>query len=89
MTRRVAFISVGVGASQRIPLSVLARNPYKGFAREISHESEEDEGRKVPEKDTVSRRGQSAGEVSQEKDAAEGSRRDSRQERAVKRSVKR
>ena len=39
VTRWVAFVSVGVGvgANQRIPLSVLARNPYKGLVREISH----------------------------------------------------
>ena len=66
VTRWVVFFSVGVGASQIISLSLLARNPHKGPAREISHE---DEGRKVPEavwrkeqKDTVSRREQSAGE---------------------------
>ena len=35
--RWVAFISVGVGASQRIPFSVLARNTHKGPAGEISH----------------------------------------------------
>ena len=39
MTRWVAFVSVGVGASQRIPLSVLTRNPHIGLAREISHET--------------------------------------------------
>ena len=41
MTRWVTFVSVGVGvgASQRIPLSVLARNPHKGLAREISLET--------------------------------------------------
>ena len=33
------FVSVGVGTIQRIPLSVLARNPHKGLAREISHET--------------------------------------------------
>ena len=38
VTRWVVFVSVGVGvgACQRIPLSVLARNPHKGLAREIS-----------------------------------------------------
>ena len=30
---------VGVGASQRIPLSTLARNPHKGPTREISLET--------------------------------------------------
>ena len=39
MTRWVAFVSVGVSASQRIPLSVLAQNPHKGFASKISHET--------------------------------------------------
>ena len=39
MTRWVAFVSMGVGASQRIPFSFLARNPYKGLAHEISHET--------------------------------------------------
>ena len=37
VTRWVAFISVGVNASWRIPLSVLVRNLHKGLAREISH----------------------------------------------------
>ena len=42
MTHSVAFVSVGVGvgASQSIPLSVLARKPHKGLAHEISHETE-------------------------------------------------
>ncbi len=41
MIRWVAFVSVGVGlgASQRIPLSVLARIPHKGLVREISYET--------------------------------------------------
>ena len=32
----MAFVSVGVGASLRITLSVLTRNPHKGLARETS-----------------------------------------------------
>ena len=41
VTRWEAFVSVGVGvvASQRIPLSVLVRNPHKGLALEISDET--------------------------------------------------
>ena len=53
MTRWVAFVSVvvGVGTSQRISLSVLARFPTR---------PEEDEGKKVPErqKKAANRRGQ-------------------------------
>ena len=36
-----------MSASQRIPLSVLALNPHKGLAREISHETRKS---KVPGK---------------------------------------
>ena len=41
MRRWVEFVSVGVGvgAPKRILLSVLARNPLKGLASEVSHES--------------------------------------------------
>ena len=35
----MAFVPVGVGATQRIPLSVLARNPHQGLAHEIFHET--------------------------------------------------
>ena len=35
----IRCVGVSVGASQRIPLSVLRRNPHKGLAREISHET--------------------------------------------------
>ena len=59
-----------VFSSQRIPLSVLARNPHKGFVREISHETGSEGGKEGP------REGHS-----QQKGAEE----DSRQERAVKR----
>ena len=41
-------MGVGVGASQRIPLSVLARNPHKGLAREISHETRRGRGKEGP-----------------------------------------
>ena len=60
-------LGVCVGASQRIPLSVLARKPHKGPAREISHET----GRTMEgmserrQKKTVSRRDQSKEQVSQ------------------------
>ena len=39
---------VGVGASQRIPLSVLARNPHNGLAREISHGTGRGRGKEGP-----------------------------------------
>ena len=50
VTRWVAFVSVdvGVGASQRIPLSVLARNPHKRLAREISHKTGRRRGKEYP-----------------------------------------
>ena len=48
MTRWMAFVSVGVGATQRILLSVLARNPHKGLAREISHETGRERGKQGP-----------------------------------------
>ena len=35
----ICCVWVWVSASQRIPLSVLARNPHKGLARKISHET--------------------------------------------------
>ena len=62
----MAFVSVseGVGASQRTPLSVLARNPHKGLAHNIFHET----GRRR-QKRAVSRRNQSTEESSQEKRA--------------------
>ena len=67
MTLWVASVSLYVGASLRTPLSVLARNPHKGLAPEISHEtgmtSEERSQRQwagdvSQEMDTVSRREQ-------------------------------
>ena len=39
VTRWVAFVSVCVGVGQRIPLSVLARNPHKGPEGEISRKT--------------------------------------------------
>ena len=64
----VAFVSVGVGASQRIPLSVLAWNPHKGLVHNISHETRRGWGREGPrdkvteqsseEKESVKRRKQ-------------------------------
>ena len=48
MTRWVAFVSVGVGASQCILLSVLARNPHKVLAREISHDTGRRRGKEGP-----------------------------------------
>ena len=39
---------MSVGASQMIPLSVLAQKPYKGLALEISHETERGRGKKGP-----------------------------------------
>ena len=54
------LVWVCVGASQRIPFSVLVRNPHKGLAGEISHETGRmREGRSERgQKDTVSRREQ-------------------------------
>ena len=66
----VATVSVGVGASQRIPLSVLARNRHKGPVREISHETGSSQGRKVRER---------------QKETAELAAETSRQNRPVKR----
>ena len=37
--RWLAFVSIGVGGSQKIPLSDLVRNLHKGLAREIFHET--------------------------------------------------
>ena len=45
VTRWVIFVSVGVGANQRIPLSVLARNPHKKLACEISHKTGKGRGK--------------------------------------------
>ena len=70
MTGWVAFVSVGVGASQRIPLSVLVRNPHKEPVREISHETGSGGGKEGPRKTGQSaegiRRDQSTEQVSQE-----------------------
>ena len=48
VTRWVSFVSVGVGANQRIPLSVLARNPHKGLAHETSHGTGRGRGKEGP-----------------------------------------
>ena len=79
MTLWVASVSLCVGASQGNPLSVLARNPHKGLAREISHETGRTrEGRS---QGSVDRRGQSREGDSQQNGAAKTS----RQNRSVKR----
>ena len=79
MTLWVASISLCVGASQRIPLSVLARNPHKGLVHEISHEIERmREGRSQR---SVGRRGQSREGRSQQNGVDETS----RQNRSVRR----
>ena len=58
----LASVSVSVGASQRIPLSVLAGHPHKGLVREISHETGRRRGKGGPRDSrqdrTVSRREQ-------------------------------
>ena len=66
MTRWVVFVSlcVGVGASQRIPLTVLAWNPHKGLAREISHETGRGRGKEVKRRRRTEK---STGECSQQK----------------------
>ena len=55
VTQWVAFVSVGVGASQKIPSSVLARNPHRGLMREISHETGRERGKEGPENRAVKR----------------------------------
>ena len=62
----MAFVSVGVDATQRIPLSILAENPHKGLAREIFHETERGRGKEGP-------RDQSAGERAEEKESVKRS----------------
>ena len=57
---------VWVSASQKIPLSVLARNPHKGFACEISHETGRGRGPRLNRR-KLNRIGQSAGESSRQK----------------------
>ena len=70
VTLWVVSVSVCVGASQRISLSFLARNPHKGPAREIFHETGSGRWKVAPRE-----------EDSQQKGAAETS----RHERSVKR----
>ena len=55
-----SFLLVWVRASQKIPLSVLARNTHKGLAREISYE-------------TGRRRGKAKSQSSQQQSTEEGS----------------
>ena len=43
-----SFLLVWVSACQKIPLSVLMRNPHKGLAREISHETGRGRGKESP-----------------------------------------
>ena len=45
----IGIRSVSVGASPRILLSVLARNPHKGLGREISLETGRGQGKEGPE----------------------------------------
>ena len=79
MTRWVAFVSVGLGASKRIPLSVLARNPHRGLAREISHETGRERWKEGPRgsqqkgaEETASWREQSREGQSRDKGRAKG-----------------
>ena len=51
VTRWVAFVSVGVHVSQRILLSVLARNSHKGLVHETSHETGTGGEKEGPRKD--------------------------------------
>ena len=74
VTPQVAFIFVCVGASQRIFLPVLKRNPHKGHESEISLETGNGEGKEGPREDRESeltkhdRRDPSAWESNQEKE---------------------
>ena len=43
-----SFLWVWVSASQKIPLSVLARNPHKGLAHKISHETKRGQVKESP-----------------------------------------
>ena len=71
-----------VGASQIIPLSVLARNPHKGPVHEISQETGSRRGKEGPRETRI---GQSRGKGhSQQK----GTEETSRQNRSVRRSQK-
>ena len=61
VTLWVGSVSLCGGASQRIPFSVLVRNPHKELGREISHETGSGREKKGPgegPKDTVRRREQ-------------------------------
>ena len=61
-----SFLWVWVSACQKIPSSVLSRNPHKGLAREISHETGRGRGKEGPKEN---RKG-----VSQEKWTEQSSR---------------
>ena len=54
MTQEVAFISVCVGAGQRISLSVLTRNPHKWNVGDISCETGSEGGKEGHRKDRES-----------------------------------
>ena len=68
VTLWMASISVGVGASQRKRLSVLARNPHQGFVRKISNETGSGRGKEGPKEQSVegSSRDPSTEQISQE-----------------------
>ena len=66
------YVGVVVGASQRIPLSVLARNLHKGLEREISHETGRKE--KADNRSEQNRPGQSTEQGSQQEREREGER---------------
>ena len=74
VTRWVAFVSVCLGATQRISLSVLARNPHKGHEHGISRETGSEKGKGGSKEDRESqltkegRREQSAWDSRPEKD---------------------
>ena len=56
---------MGVGTCQKMPLSVLARNPHKRFVREISYETGRGRGKEGP----IEKRSQSAEETRAENKA--------------------
>ena len=67
MTRWVAFVSVGVGARQRTPLSVLVRSPHKGLERKISQETGRGQEKETVGSRQKSREGQSRDESREER----------------------
>ena len=84
MTPWVASVSACVGTNQRIPVSVLARNPHKWPMFEIFHETGSGRGKKGPRED---RRRQSAEGSSRNQSAAAGSPEKDTISRREKRSV--